>query len=113
MPPWGVTALQSPWHQTFSYSLVVGGAILSVPSGSFQNPSGIVGNGAVQTSSPVSPRVRLARRSKTSTFMPSPRHCISPRQTGEIGVPRTKQETMSVPPRMDESCRSTLRLAYT
>jgi hypothetical protein len=34
--------------------------------------------------------------------MPSPRTWISPRHTGPIGLPSTKQEMISVPPEIDE-----------
>ena len=33
--------------------------------------------------------------------MPRPLHWISPRMTGRFGFPRTKQETMSVPPEIE------------
>ena len=44
------------------------------------------GTARVQTSSPFSPRTGLPSSSKTSTAMPRPRHCSSPRQTGSVGV---------------------------
>jgi hypothetical protein len=67
------------------------------------------GNGAEQTSSPFSPTARgRPSSSKTSTFMPSPRAWISPRQTGAIGLPSAKHETMSVPPEMEANCTSVL-----
>ncbi len=68
----------------------------------------MAGKGAVQTSSPFSPWTERPASSKTSTFMPSPRLWISPRQTGRMGQPPTKQETMSVPPEIDERQRSLL-----
>ena len=45
--------------------------------------------------------------------MPSPKHWISPRWTGRVGLPSTKQEMMSVPPLMDERHRSDLMDSYT
>jgi hypothetical protein len=63
---------------------------------------GMDGNGWVQTSSPFSPRTGRPRSSKTSTAMPSAAHWISPRHTGAMGLPMTKQETMSVPPEIDD-----------
>ena len=48
--------------------------------------------------------------SKTSTRMPSARAWISPRHTGPIGLPPTKQPTMSVPPEIDARCTSRLML---
>jgi len=38
--------------------------------------------------------------------MPRPRFWISPRQTGSVGTPSTKQETMSVPPEIEARCTS-------
>ena len=43
-----------------------------------------------------------------ATAMPRPRHWISPRHTGRVGLPRAKQETMSVPPEMEDRQRSAL-----
>ena len=52
-------------------------------------------------------RARAGRSSSnTSTFMPSARHWISPRHTGPVGLPSTKQEMMSVPPEIEASCTS-------
>ena len=76
------------------------------PSGSFQKPIGMHGKGAVQTSSPFSPRTGWPSSFQTSTFSPSPRHCSSPRQTGSTGLPSAKHETMSVPPEIELSCTS-------
>ena len=78
------------------------------PSGSFQNATGMLGNGCVQTSSPGSPRIDWPTSSQTSTAMPSPRVCNSPRQTGSTGDPSAKHEMMSVPPLIDESRTSVL-----
>ena len=71
--------------------------------GSFQKPIGMHGKGAVQTSSPFSPRTGWPSSFQTSTFSPSPRHCSSPRQTGSTGLPSAKHETMSVPPEIELS----------
>jgi len=38
--------------------------------------------------------------------MPSARHWISPRHTGIVGLPIPKHATMSVPPEIDASARS-------
>src|SRR5882762_7486174 len=84
-----------------------------MPSGSFQKPTGIEGNGAVQTNSPRSSRTGLPASSKISTLIPSPRHWISPRYTGRIGHPNAKQDTMSVPPEIDVSSTSDLIDLYT
>ena len=81
------------------------------PSGSFQNPTGMEGKGAVQTSSPFSATTALPSSFQTSTLMPRPRLWISPRQTGPMGLPSTKQEMMSVPPEMEERQTSFLILA--
>jgi hypothetical protein len=64
----------------------------------------------VQTSSPFSPAHRLAfvvpdlDRHAQAAALDSPRH------TGRTGQPSTKQETMSVPPEIEASCRSSLML---
>ena len=68
--------------------------------GSFQNAIGMLGKGAEHTNSPCSPTTARPASSKTSTFIPSPRDWISPRQTGSIGFPSAKQEMRSVPPLM-------------
>src|SRR3546814_8997371 len=60
------------------------------------------GKGFTQTSSPFSPRTGLPWSLNTSTAMPRQRRWISPRQTGPIGLPPTKQEMMSVPPAIDD-----------
>src|SRR5438552_16863696 len=59
------------------------------------------GNGLVQTSSPLAPSADLPCSSNTSTARPRPRAWISPRHTGPIGLPSTKQEMISVPPEID------------
>ena len=64
----------------------------------------------MHTSSPFSPRTGRPASSNTSTFMPRPAHWISPRQTGSVGQPPTKHETMSVPPEMDD--RQTSRFSF-
>ena len=76
--------------------------------GSFQKPTGIDGNGRVQTSSPFCPTSARPSSSQTSTFMPRLRHCSSPRYTGRIGLASAKQPMMSVPPEIDD--RHTSRL---
>src|SRR5262249_25890152 len=81
------------------------------PPGSFQKPSGIEGNGAVQTGSPLSllpAAIGLPPSSNASTFIPSPRHCSSPRHTGRVGQPSAKQDMMSVPPEIDDRQTSSL-----
>src|ERR1700728_2564968 len=45
--------------------------------------------------------------------MPSPRHWISPRCTGNVGQPSAKHDTMSVPPEIDDSCTCDLTERYT
>ena len=45
--------------------------------------------------------------------MPSPGPWISPRQTGFVGTPSTKQETMSVPPEIEARWTSGLIASYT
>jgi hypothetical protein len=67
----------------------------------------------VQTNSPLSPRSGLPSSVNTSTAMPRPGAWISPRQTGAVGSPSTKQETMSVPPEMEARCTSALMARYT
>ena len=54
------------------------------------------------------PRTDLPASSKTSTAMPRPRACSSPRQTGPVGSPSAKQEMMSVPPEIEARWRSSL-----
>src|SRR5438552_1790161 len=97
MPSCAVSSTQSPWHQMPGKRSKYAARYFA-PSSSFQKPSGIDGNGAVQTSSPFCRRTGLPFSSYTSTFMPRPRHWSSPRQTGRVGQPSAKQEMMSVPP---------------
>ena len=66
------------------------------------------GKGCVHTSSPDSPRTGRPASSKTSTAMPRPKACNSPRRTGPMGLPSAKQEMMSVPPEIEARCRSSL-----
>src|SRR4030095_2593315 len=61
---------------------------------------GINEKGAVQTSSPFSPATARPASSQTSTFMPRPRHCSSPRYTGRSGFASPEQETMAGPARV-------------
>ena len=51
--------------------------------------------------------------SNTSTLIPSPRVCSSPRHTGAVGLPSAKQEMMSVPPLMLLSRTSGFTASYT
>ncbi len=64
------------------------------------------GKACVHTSSPFCPRTGLPSSSNTATAMPSIGPWISPRHTGESGLPPTKQPQMSVPPEMEASCTS-------
>jgi hypothetical protein len=74
----------------------------------------MVGKGAVQTSSPFSPRGSARpSSSNTSTRIPSKRHCSSPRHTGRMGEPPAKQATRSVPPLIDDRMRSFFTFEYT
>src|SRR6185436_352328 len=100
-PPCSVSSHQSPWRHTFGYFSKYAARYLA-PSGSFQKPIGIEGNGLVQTSSPFSPLTGLPDSSKTSTAIPNPLAWISPRHTGPVGLPSTKHETMSVPPEIED-----------
>ena len=63
-----------------------------------RTPPASTGTARCRPSSPGLAAHRLARVVETSTFMPRPRHCNSPRQTGSSGLPSAKQEMMSVPP---------------
>ena len=73
----------------------------------------MLGNGFVQTSSPGVSRTDVPSSSNTSTAIPSPRICSSPRYTGPAGSPKAKQLTMSVPPLMLANRTSDLIWAYT
>ena len=67
----------------------------------------MAGKGAAQTSSPLTPGgAGRPSGSRTSTARPRPGPWISPRQTGRVGSPSTKQDRMSVPPEIDARCRS-------
>src|SRR5205085_6611932 len=99
-------------RQTFGYFSKYAARYL-VPSASFQKPIGIAGKGLVQTSSPFSPMIERPCSSNTSTAMPRPFAWISPRHTGPAGLPSTKQDTMSVPPEMDDRQTSFFTLEYT
>ena len=66
------------------------------------------GKGRVQTSSPFSPLTAWPASSKAATAMPSPAVCNSPAHTGAVGLPSTKQDTMSVPPLIEARWMSVL-----
>ena len=55
----------------------------------------------------VSNHFRTTDQDRT-TAMPNARHWISPRYTGNTGLPSTKQETISVPPEIEASRMSCL-----
>src|SRR5579859_503824 len=71
------------------------------------------GKGFTHTSSPGSPRSGLPSSSQISTAMPRPRHWSSPGYTGSVGLPRAKQEMMSVPPEMEDRQTFALMSRYT
>ena len=111
-PPCPVTSAQSPWrHAPAKRSKYA--ARYFAPSASFQNATGMLGNGLVHTSSPAAPRSGVPCGSNTSTAMPSPGACSSPRHTGSRGLPSAKHEMISVPPLMLQRCTSCLTLPYT
>src|SRR5713101_1277033 len=58
MPPWAVHSAKSPWHQTPGKRSKYAERYLRC-SGSFQNITGVEGNGLVQTSSPFCSRTGL------------------------------------------------------
>ena len=78
--------------------LEVGVAVLRRRRGRSRSPTGMEGNGRVQTSSPFSPTTAGRPRLQASTAMPSARPWSSPRRTGRVGTPPTKQPSRSVPP---------------
>src|SRR5882672_2098281 len=112
IPPWAVISHQSPCVHTPG-NLSKYAARYIAPSGSPQKPSGSEGNGRVQTSSPFSPSIERPLSSNTSTFSPSARHWISPRHTGRMGLPSTKQPQISVPPEIEDRHTSLLIDRYT
>jgi hypothetical protein len=69
------------------------------PSASPWNPSGRDGKGFRHTSSPTPGAAASSLHDCTSR--PRLRHWLSPRSTGRLGLPRTKQPMMSVPPEID------------
>src|SRR2546422_6117956 len=104
-PPCRVTSAQSPWrHAPETRSKYA--ARFFAPPGSFQKATGMLGTGLVQTSSPAPPRSGAPLGSNTSTAMPSPGACSSPRHTGSVGLPIAKHEMISVPPLMLHRCTS-------
>src|SRR2546426_11830780 len=108
-PPCRVTSAQSPWrHAPENRSKYA--ARYFVPPGSFQKATGMLGNGLVHTSSPAPPRSGAPLGSNTSTAMPSPGACSSPRHTGSVGLPIAKHEMISVPPLMLHRDRKSTRL---
>src|SRR3972149_2775575 len=112
IPPCSVNSHQSPWRHTPGKCSKYAARYLTSP-GSFQNPVGREGNEPVQTSSPL-PRCRdLPTSSNTSTRMPSAMHWISPRHTGRMGLPLTKQPAMSVPPDIEDRQTSFFTERYT
>jgi hypothetical protein len=84
-----------------------------LPSWSFQNPTGMLGIGAVITSSPSRPTTGLPSGSYACTFAPRQRQAITPSVTGSSGTPPTKPVQTSVPPDSDCSCRSAPTCSYT
>src|SRR5581483_163232 len=82
-------------------------------SGSFQNPTGIDGIGAVSTSSPTSPVTGLPAGSNASTLAPRQRPEITPARTGSNGDGPTNPVHRSVPPENEPSSRSCLTSRYT
>lgn len=71
--------MKSPWCQAPGNVIKYDFRYALSPSGP-QNFTGIQGNGRVQTKSPASPvpEMSLPEGSQASTFMPRPRHWISP-----------------------------------
>ncbi len=76
-PPRSVTVHQSPCRQTPGKTSKYASWYFT-PVGSFQNETGMDGNGAVRTSSPTSPTRGCPAASHDSTRHPSARHWISP-----------------------------------
>ena len=72
------------------------------------------GNGLRQTSSPSTPGGSASPESSTTSMSrPRPGRWISPRRTGEVGSPATRQPHRSVPPEIEAKCTSALTLEYT
>ena len=69
---------------------------------SFQNFKGIEGKGFLQTNSPFLFFIGFPLSLKISTSKPNPLFCISPKITGWYKLPNTKQETISVPPDIED-----------
>jgi hypothetical protein len=74
-----------------------------VPSGSFQNPTGIDGIGRVTTSSPTSSTTGFPLASQASSATPSSGAEISPAHTGVVGALPANPLTTSVPPVVEAS----------
>ena len=101
-PSCSVISTQSPWHHTPGKRSKYAARYLRRPDRS-RSPSASTETAIVQTSSPLARRTTgLPSSSKTSTSMPRPRHCSSPRHTGSVGAPSAKHDTMSVPPEIDD-----------
>ena len=62
---------------------------------------GLDGKGVLHTNSPFILFKLFPFSSKISTSIPKPAHCISPLNTSRLGLPRTKHDTISVPPLID------------
>ena len=78
-----------------------------------QNPTGMLGKGSTQTSSPVPRGIGAPSSSKISTAMPSAGPWISPLYTGRFGLPPTKAPHRSVPPLIEARCTSGWTASYT
>ncbi len=74
--------------------------------GSFQNPTGMDGIGAVITSSPTSPVTGWPAALYASTFAPRHAPAMTPDRTGSSGLGPTKPVHTSVPPENEPSSRS-------
>ena len=101
--PFGEVAVAPDAGEALEIGGVVFGAVGIVPEADRHRR-----NGRVQTSSPLPEGSGRPSSSKTSIAMPRPGPWISPRQTGSVGTPRTKQETMSVPPEIEARWTSRL-----
>ena len=102
-PSCSVSSVQSPCVHTFGKRSKYAARYFA-PSGSFQKPSGIEGNGAVQTSSPFSPRAGLpvvvedldrhAEPARLDLAAPhrQDRRCRSTKHDDDVGAARDRGE---------------------
>src|SRR5256885_7541803 len=110
--PRSVMVIQSPCRHMPGYTSKYASRYRS-PVSSPQKPTGMLGIGAVMTSSPSWPMTGSPLSSNASTFAPRQRQEISPSYTGSSGEPPTNPVQTSVPPDSEDSRMCSPTASYT